>query len=205
MNEKAMFKISYGLFVLTAQENNIDNGCIVNTVGQVTNTPNRISVTVNKQNHTHDMISRTGIFNVSILAEDSKFDTFKHFGFQSGKDVKKFEGQMPVTFARSSNGLCYILDGCNSYISARVISSTDLGTHTMFIADVTDCEILTETTSLTYNFYQSHIKPAPTPQKKKGFVCTICGYIYEGDTLPSDFICPWCKHPASDFIPLEDK
>jgi flavin reductase (DIM6/NTAB) family NADH-FMN oxidoreductase RutF len=199
MDPKAMFNLSYGLFILTAKEGDKDNGCIVNTVTQVTVDPNRIVVAVNKNNYTHDMIKRTGEFNVSILTENAKFDTFKHWGFQSGKNVNKADG---VEFKRATNGIIYIADQTNALISAKVVSSTDLGTHTLFLADVTDCEILSSDPSVTYTYYQKNIKPAPQPQKKKGFVCNICGYIYEGDTLPPDFICPLCKHPASDFSPL---
>jgi flavin reductase (DIM6/NTAB) family NADH-FMN oxidoreductase RutF len=199
MDTKAMYNLSYGLFILTAKEGNKDNGCIVNTVTQVTTEPNRIVVAVNKNNYTHDMIKRTGEFNVSILTENAKFDTFKHWGFQSGKNVNKADG---VEFKRATNGIIYIADQTNALISAKVVSTTDLGTHTLFLADVTDCEILSSDPSVTYTYYQKNIKPAPQPQKKKGFVCNICGYIYEGDTLPPDFICPLCKHPASDFSPL---
>jgi flavin reductase (DIM6/NTAB) family NADH-FMN oxidoreductase RutF len=201
MDNKAMFNLSYGLFILTAKEGDKDNGCIVNTVTQVTAEPNRIVVAVNKNNYTHDMIKRTGEFNVSILTENAKFDTFKHWGFQSGKNVNKAEG---VELKRASNGIIYVAEQTNALISAKVVSTTDLGTHTLFLADVTDCEVLSSDPSVTYTYYQKNIKPAPQPaqQKKKGFICNICGYIYEGDTLPADFICPLCKHPASDFSPL---
>lgn len=200
MDKKVMYQLTYGLFILTAKEGEKDNGCIVNTVTQVTTEPNRITVAVNKKNHTHDMITRTGEFNVSILTENSKFDTYKHWGFQSGADTDKLEA---VDYQRSENGLVYIASECNAYISAKVVSSTDLGTHTLFLADVTDCHLLSEDPSVTYAYYQKNIKAAPQAQeKKKGFICTVCGYIYEGDTLPGDFVCPWCKHPASDFKPL---
>lgn len=201
MNKNAMHKITYGLYILTAKEGEKDNGCIVNTVCQVTSEPNRIAVAVNKGNYTHDMIQRTGVFNVSILTEKSKFDTYKHWGFQSGKDVDKAE---QISFKRSENGLIYITEETNAYISAKVLSTVDLGTHTLFIADVTDADVLCEDESVSYSFYQKNIKSAPKAAEvqKKGFICTVCGYIYEGDTLPDDFICPWCKHPASDFQPL---
>ncbi len=197
MDKKAMYKLTYGLFILTAKEGEKDNGCIVNTVTQVTTEPNRITVAVNKKNYTHDMIQRTGAFNVSVLTENSKFGTYKHWGFQSGADVDKMES---VTFQRAENGIAYIADECNAYISAKVVSATDLGTHTLFLADVTDACALSEDESVTYSYYQRKIKTAPKADgAKKGFVCTVCGYIYEGDTLPEDFVCPWCKHPASDF------
>ena len=200
MDNKAMHRLSYGLFVLTAKEGEKDNGCIVNTVIQVTTEPNCIAVAVNKKNYTHDMIERTGVFNVSVLTEKSSFETYKHWGFQSGADVDKAK---EITFSRANNGIIYLTEETNAFISARVRSMIDLGTHTLFLAEVTDAEVLSDDPSVTYAYYQSNIKQAPkadTP--KKGFICTVCGYIYEGDTLPDDFICPWCKHPASDFKPL---
>ena len=199
MNSKVMNKLSYGLFVLTAKDGEKDNGCIINTAAQVTTTPNRIIVTVNKENYTHDMILKTGEFNVSILDESAGFDTFKQFGFQSGRDVDKL---VEVTFARSENGIAYLTNECNGYISGKVIETKDLGTHTMFIADVTDGEILSDKASATYAYYHANIKPSAKSVEKKGFICTICGYIYEGEELPADFICPLCKHGAEDFKPL---
>lgn len=201
MDKKSMYKLTYGLFILTSRDAGRDNGCVVNTVTQVTTEPNRITVAVNKKNYTHDMIVKTGTFNVSILSEKSKFETYKHWGFQSGRDVDKTEG---ITFSRSENGLIYIAEETNAFLSAKVVSMTDLGTHTLFLADVTDGAVLSEEESVTYSYYQKNIKTAPAAAAvKKGFVCTVCGYIYEGDTLPEDFICPWCKHPASDFIPTD--
>lgn len=200
MNSKAMFKLSYGLFILTAKEKDKDNGCIINTVTQVTSEPNRIVIAVNKSNYTHDMILKTGKFNVSVLTEKSKFETYKHWGFQTGATTNKCEN---ITFERSENGLIFIAEECNAYLSAEVISTTDLGTHTLFLANVVDAEVLNEEESVTYSYYQRNIKTTPKKQEqKKGYICTVCGYIYEGETLPDDFICPWCKHPASDFIPL---
>lgn len=200
MDNKAMFNLSYGLFILTAKDDEKDNGCIVNTVGQVTSQPNRISLTVNKANYTHDMILKTKEFNVSVLAENSKFETYRHWGFQSGRNTDKLES---ISFKRSANGLVYIADETNAFLSAKVVSTLDLGTHTLFIADVTDGEVLSQVPSATYSFYQNNIKPKPaSTEKRKGFICTVCGYIYEGETLPDDFICPVCKHPASDFRPL---
>jgi rubrerythrin len=204
MNNKVMYNLTYGLFVLTAKDGVKDNGCIVNTVSQVTTEPNRICVAVNKLNFTHDMIHKTGEFNVSILTEKSKFATYKHFGFQSGKDIDKFES---IEFQRAANGITYTADETNAYLSAKVVSETDLGTHTLFIADVTDGEIISGDPSVTYAFYQANIKQKPasvSAASKKGFICTVCGYIYEGDVLPPDFICPWCKHDASYFIPLDN-
>ena len=199
MDEKAMFKLSYGLFVVTAREGDKDNGCITNTVQQVTVTPNRITVAVNKANYTCGMIERTRKFNVSILSESAAFDTFKHWGFQSGANVNKAVG---ITFSRAENGVIYVTEGVNAVLCAEVSQIIDLGTHLLFIADLSDAFVLNETASATYAYYHKNIKPAPQAQKKKGWVCTICGYIYEGETLPDDFICPLCKHPASDFKPL---
>ena len=202
MNDKVKHNLSYGLFVLTAKDGEKDNGCIINTVTQVASEPNRISISVNKKNYTHDMILKTGEFNVSILSEKAKFDTFKHFGFQSGRDTDKMAG---IAISRSANGLVYLNTGeTNAYISGKVIQSIDVGSHTLFIADVTDGEVLDNTPSATYAYYFSNIKPKPEPApKKKGWICTICGYIYEGEELPPDFICPICKHPASDFVKLQ--
>lgn len=200
MDNTAFFKLSYGLFVVTAHEGDKDNGCITNTVVQQTITPNRISVTINKNNYTHDMIKRTGVFNVSVLSEKSKFETFKHWGFQSGKDVDKTVG---ITYFRLENGVIYIVDGVNAVMCAKVEQEVDLGTHTMFIAEVTDAFSTEEDSSATYAFYHKNIKPAPQQAKKKGWICTVCGYIYEGEVLPEDFICPTCKHPASDFKRIE--
>lgn len=233
MDNKAMFKFSYGLFVLTAAENGKDNGCIINTAGQVTAVPNRVSVCVNKDNFTHGMIQRTGKLTLSIIGEDADFDLFTHFGFSSGKDTDKFN-DFPHC-KRGENGILAVTKGTNAAISVKVLSSVDLGTHTMFIGDVTDCEILTDAPSATYQYYFDNIKPAPgkkssdmadktpsavntestgtssntsgtpTPKKKTKTVwrCIICGFEYEGETLPPDYICPLCKHPASDFEKIE--
>lgn len=199
MDLSAMFNLSYGLFVLTAKDEK-DNGCIINTCMQVTNTPNRISIAVNKQNYTHDMIVKTKKFNVSILDETAEFGVFEHFGFKSGKDSEKFFN--PQMLTRSENGIVYIPAGTNAYISGNVIQEVDLGTHTMFIADVTDAKILSNNPSVTYAYYHKNIKPAPPKEEKKGWVCKICGYVHEGEELPEDFICPICKHGAQDFEKL---
>lgn len=196
----AMFKLSYGLFVLTAKADGKDNGCIINTVMQVTDKPMQISVTVNKKNYTTELIEKTGEFNVSILSEEAKFSVFERFGFQSGRDADKFAGFDGVK--RSKNGLLYLTEMTNAYLSAKVVAKLDLGTHIQFIAEVTAGEVLSDTPSVTYAYYFANIKPKPQPAKKKGYVCKICGYVYEGDPLPEDFVCPWCKHDASDFEPL---
>lgn len=198
MDNKAMFKIGYGLYVLTASDNGKDNGCIINTAMQVTSTPNRISVTVNKQNYTHDIIVGTGEFNVSVLSQEANFEMFKRFGFQSGRDVDKFANY--GFCKKASNGIYYISNQTNAYISGEVEQSIDLGTHTMFIAAVTDAQVLSDVPTVTYDFYQKEIKPKPAAQEKKGgYRCKICGYVYEGDVLPEDFVCPICKHGAADF------
>lgn len=197
MDKKAMYKLTYGLFVVTAKEGEKDNGCITNTAGQVTSTPNRISLTVHKENYTHGMIMRTGVFNVSVISEKASFGLFRHFGFQSGKTVDKFADFQAAK--RTENGLLAVTEGTNAWLSAKVVQTVDLGTHTMFIADVTDAEVLSDEPSSTYAYYQSNIKNAPMPEKKAGWRCKICGYIYEGEVLPDDFICPICKHGAADF------
>ena len=202
MNKKAMYKISYGLFVITANQGGRDNGCITNTLIQVTSEPNRISVTVNKGNYTHDMIKATGVFTASVISEAADFELFKHFGFQSGRDVDKFAGFSGCK--KAENGTMIVTSGTNAYLSGKVIQEVDLGTHTMFIADVTDMDVLSDSPSATYTYYQEHIKPKPeAPAKAQSgktiWRCTICGYEYEGEELPADFICPICKHPASDF------
>ena len=200
MNPSVMRNLSYGLFVCTARDGAKDNGCIINTVTQVASEPNMISISVNKANYTHDMIKKTGVFNVSILSEAATFDTFKHFGFQSGRNTEKIAG---IEFSRAENGVAVIRNHCNGYISGKVQYALDLGSHTLFIADVTDGDVFDDVPSATYAYYFANIKPKPEPApKKKGWVCTICGYIYEGEVLPDDFICPLCKHPASDFRPL---
>ena len=195
MNNNVMHNISYGLYVLTAREGDQHNGCIFNTLQQVTTKPNKVSITVSKENFTHDMIMKTGEFNVSIISETADFDMFKHFGFQSGRDVNKF-ADYPMGI--SDNGLAYLVNHANGYVSGKVISSTDLGTHTLFIADVTGGEVLNEESSATYDYYHQNIKVAPAPESK-GWVCKICGYVHEDADLPADFVCPWCKHGASDF------
>ena len=198
----AMFKLSYGLFVLTARDGDKDNGCIINTVTQITDSPKRISIAVNKANYTHDMIKKTGAFNVSVLSRDVPFRVFEHFGFQSGRDVYKFADCESEN--RSQNGILYIPKFTNAYISGKVTDMIEYETHTLFIADVTEAIVLSNVPSVTYEYYFDQIKPKPQPpaEDKKGFVCKICGYVYEGDELPEDFICPLCKHGAEDFEPI---
>lgn len=199
MNEKTMYQLTYGLFVLTAEQSGTDNGCIINTAGQVTAVPNRISVAVNKTSYTHDMILATKKFNLSILSERADFSIFQHFGFQSGRETDKFRNYPNAK--RSGNGLYYITEGANGWISGYVEQSIDLDTHTLFIALAADMDVLDDSPSVTYTYYQDHIKPRPQSSSsgKTVWRCRICGYEYEGEELPSDFVCPLCKHPASDF------
>lgn len=202
MDKKAMYKLSYGLFVLTAKDEEKDNGCIINTAIQASSMPNQLSICVNKANLTHDMIVKTGKFTVSVISQDAGFDLFKHFGFQSGKDVDKFKNFEKCK--RGENSIYYITEGTNAYISVNVSKTEDLGSHTMFIGEITDMEVLSETPSVTYDYYLKNIKPQPenvgaTTDGKTIWRCTICGYEYVGEELPEDFVCPLCKHPASDF------
>ncbi len=193
----AMFKLSYGLFVLTAKDDR-DGGCIINAVNQITDSPKRISIAVNKANATHDMIARTGAFNLSVLTTETQFPLIQRFGFQSSRDADKFADYDFA--ARSENDLIYVTESSNAFISAKVVQALDYGTHTVFIADVTEAKVLSNAPSLTYAYYFEHVKPKPAAlSEQKGWVCKICGYIYEGDDLPADFICPLCKHGAEDF------
>ena len=204
-NSKAMYALSYGLFVLTARRGEKDNGCIINTAMQVTTQPNRVIITVNKSNFTHDMVLETGRFNLSVLSERAAFSTFQRFGFQSGREVDKFAG-FEGHAVRQANGILVVNQGTCAWLSCRVVSTLDLGSHTLFLADVEDGDVLSADPAVTYAYYQANIKPRPqaaAPSAKKRWVCTVCGYVYEGDFLPDDFICPLCKHPASDFEPLE--
>lgn len=206
MNTKSVYKISYGLYVLTASQDDKDNGCIINTLAQQTSSPMQISVTVNKANFTHDMIKATGKFNVSVIDTSADFSLFKHFGFQSGRDSQKFgtSDSYKFTPCYADNGVLYIKSGTNAFMSGKVVNEIDLGTHTMFIAEMTDGEVLSDKPSMTYDYYQQNVKPKPAAkaEKKTGWVCKVCGYIYEGEDLPEDFVCPICKHGASDFEKL---
>ena len=203
VEKNAFFSFSYGLFVLTAREGEKDNGCIINTAAQLTDTPKRISIAVNKANYTHDMIRRTGVFNLSMLSTDAPFGLFQHYGFQSGRDVDKFADVKGM--ARATNGVYYLPYSTNAFVSGKVTQEIDLGTHTLFIADVTEARVLSGAPSMTYSFYFANVKPKPAAlTKQTGWVCKICGYVYEGETLPADFICPLCKHGAEDFEKLPD-
>jgi flavin reductase (DIM6/NTAB) family NADH-FMN oxidoreductase RutF len=197
MNTSALFKIGYGLYVLTANEQGKDNGCIVNTVMQITSEPLQVVVCVNKNNYTCGMIQHTRKFNISVLTEETGFDVFKNFGYQSGQNTDKFTNFVDVK--RTNNGILYITKNTNAYFSAWVQQEIDLGTHIMFIAQLIEAEVLSDKPTVTYDFYQKNIKPKPEKTEKKGWRCKICGYVYEGEELPADYICPICKHGAVDF------
>lgn len=196
---KALFNIGYGLYVVTSNDGNRDNGLIVNTVSQVTNTPNRIAVTINKQNYSHHVIKQTGVMNVNCLDISAPFSVFQTFGFQSGRTADKFDG---IDEMRSDNGLRFLPRYINSFMSLKVESYVDLDTHGMFICSVTEARVISDRETMTYTYYQQNVKPRPKPEGKKGFVCKVCGWVYEGDTLPDDIVCPLCKHGAADFEPL---
>jgi len=195
----ALFNIGYGLYVVTSNDGNRDNGLIVNTVTQVTNTPNRVAVTINKQNYTHHVIKQTGQLNVNCLDVSAPFSVFENFGFRSGRTVDKFVG---IDELRSDNGLRFLPRYINSFMSLKVESYVDLDTHGMFICSVTEARVISDKETMTYTYYQNHVKPAPETQGKKGYVCKICGWVYEGETLPDDIVCPLCKHGAADFEPI---
>ena len=200
MDTKALQNITYGLYLLSAEENGKDNACIINTVVQVANNPARVSISVAKGSLTHDMIKNTNKFTVAAITQEAKFDLFKHFGLQSGRDTDKFAGRSDV--ARAENGIYYLTSCANAYISAWVTDVIDLGSHTLFIATVTQTKVLSDANPCTYSYYHSNIKENPAPTAKKGWRCTICNYVYEGENLPADFICPLCKHGAEDFEPI---
>ncbi|MGN1328629.1 MAG: flavin reductase [Eubacterium sp.] len=195
IDKTAVHKLSYGLFVLTAKDGEKDNGCIINTAIQVADSPVKIAISVNKKNYTHDMIKKTGEFNLSVLTENVPFFVFQHYGFKSGRNEEKIVGEMK----RSENGIVYLDAFANAFISCKVVEEVDCVSHTMFIAEITESQTLSSDKSVTYQYYFDNIKPKPEKPKKKGYVCKICGYVYDGDELPEDFICPICKHTAADF------
>lgn len=195
----ALFKIGYGLYVVTSNDGTKDNGLIVNTVTQLTDTPNRVAVNINKANYSHHVIKKTGILNVNCLSVEAPFEVFKTFGFQSGRTVDKFAG---TEVYRSDNGLVFLPKYINAFMSLKVEQYVDLDTHGMFICTVTEARVMSDKETMTYTYYQNNVKPKPQTEGKKGFVCKVCGYIYEGDTLPDDYICPLCKHGVADFEPI---
>ena len=199
IDNTAMYKITYGLYMLTTTDGEKQNGCIVNTVNMLTDNPKRITVFVNKANYSEELLRKTGVFNVSVLTKSAPFELFKQFGFVSGREKDKFEGGRYET---SENGLYYLPEHANALISGKVVDCYDYGTHTLFVAEVTEAKKLSDEESVSYEYYQAHIKQKPqvsaAPTDKEKWVCKVCGYTHEGE-LPDDFICPWCKHPASDF------
>lgn len=195
----ALFRIGYGLYVVTSNDGKKDNGLIVNTVIQLTDTPNRVAVNINKANYSHHVIKQTGMLNVNCLSTEAPFSVFEQFGFQTGRSVDKFAGQ---TVHRSDNGLVFLDKYINAFMSLKVEDYVDLGTHGMFICSVTEARVMSNQETMTYTYYQNNVKPKPETEGKKGFVCKVCGYIYEGDELPADYICPLCKHGAADFEPI---
>ena len=196
----ALFRIGYGLYVVTSNDGKKDNGLIVNTVIQLTDQPNRVAVNINKENYSHHVIKQTGVMNVNCLSVEAPFQVFENFGFQSGRQADKFAGwETP----RSENGLVILPKYINAFMSLKVEQYVDLGTHGMFICSVTESRVINKKDTMTYTYYQENVKPKPQTEGKKGFVCTVCGYIYEGDVLPDDFICPLCKHGVADFVPIE--
>ena len=197
---KALFKIGYGLYVVTSNDGKKDNGLIVNSVTQVTDSPNRVAVCINKQNYSHHVIKQTGIMNVNCLSVDAPFAVFQRFGFQSGRTASKFDGFEPL---HSDNGLAFLPKYINSFMSLKVEQYIDLDTHGMFICSVTEARVLSDRETMTYNYYQSNVKPKPNTEGKKGYVCKVCGYVYEGDELPEDIVCPLCKHGVADFEKIQ--
>ena len=195
----ALFNIGYGLYVVTSNDGNKDNGLIVNTVSQVTNTPNRVAVTISKANYSHHVIKQTGMMNVNCLDTSAPFSVFENFGFRSGRNEDKFAG---IDELRSDNGLRFLPRYINSFMSLKVESYVDLDTHGMFICTVAESRVISDKETMTYTYYQNHVKPQPETEGKKGFVCKVCGWVYEGEELPDDIVCPLCKHGAADFEPI---
>ena len=195
----ALFRIGYGLYVLTSNDGKKDNGMIVNTVTQVTNTPNRVAVCINKQNYSHHVVRQTGIMNINCLSVEAPFKVFESFGFRSGRTADKFENCRPL---RSDNGLVFLPKYINAFMSLKVEQYVDLDTHGMFICSVTEARVISDKETMTYNYYQTNVKPKPQTEGKKGWVCKVCGYVYEGEELPEDIVCPLCKHGAADFEPI---
>lgn len=200
-NLSALFKIGYGLYVVTARDEQAgkDSGCIVNAVTQVTNTPNRIAVTINKNNYTHELVKASGKLNVNCLSVDAPFSVFQNFGFQSGRTADKFAAGVSL---RARNGIAFLEKYINAFLSLKVEQYVDMETHGMFLCSIEEARVMSDRPTMTYDYYQSNVKPKPKTDKKTGFVCQVCGYIYEGEELPSDFVCPVCKHGAADFAPL---
>ena len=201
MDASALFKISYGLFIATARDAGFDNGCVGNVCVQVASSPTRVALALNKLNKTCWMVKNSGAFNISILSTSAPFDVFKRFGFQSGADVDKFAD---IPKKRAENGIVYLDQFTNALLSCKVVDAIDLGSHFLFVAEVEDAKKLSDEESMTYDYYHKNVKPRPNAKSEvKGWRCKICGYVYEGDELPTDFICPTCKHGAEDFERIE--
>ena len=197
----ALFRIGYGLYVVTTNDGTKDNGCIVNTVTQLTDTPLRVAVNINKANYSHHIVQKTGILNVNCLSTEAPFSVFENFGFQSGRNTDKFAGYMDDC-PRTDNGLIFLPRYINAVMSLKVVQEVDLGTHGMFICEVTEARVMSNVETMTYTYYQKNVKPKPQTEGKKGWVCKVCGYVYEGEELPDDFVCPLCKHGPADFEPI---
>lgn len=202
MDQKALWKLTYGLYLLTAQQDGRDNGCIINTAVQVAENPVRISISVSKGGLTHEMALATGRFSVTALSVDAPFALYQHFGMQSGREADKFAGRHDV--ARGESGLIHLTENACGHLDCTVLQTIDLGDHTLFIAEVTDGAVLSDRPACTYAYYQSDVKQKPQPLKKRGWICSVCGYVYEGDEVPDDFLCPLCKHGKKDFVPAEE-
>lgn len=200
MNQKAFFQLPYGLYVASSKFGKKMNGCIINTVTQVTDNPKQIMAAVNKENLTCELIQKSGMFSISVPSETAPFSLFKHFGFQSGKETDKF---IDISFAMTKQELPYLTEHTTAYLDCKVVNSLDLGTHMMFIAEVTEAEVISSEKSITYSYYQEYVKPKTAPASQKGWRCVVCGYVYEGEELPPDFVCPWCKHGIEDFEKIE--
>jgi len=200
IDSTALFNIGYGLYLVTSNDGKKDNGVIVNAVMQVTNSPIRVAVAINRDNFSHDVIKNSGIMNLNCLSEKTPFSIFENFGMKSGREHDKFKD---IAFERSQNGLACLKEYTNSLISLKVEEYVDLGTHGMFICSVTEASVLSSEQTMTYTYYQKNVKPKPQSNKKKGFVCTVCGFVYEGETLPEDYVCPLCLHGAEYFEPIE--
>jgi len=200
MNQKALYQITYGLYLLSVRSYGQDNACIINTIVQVADNPVRLAISVNKGNNTHDMIMESGRFNVSSLTTETPFSLFQRFGMQSGRDVNKFIGFEDV--ARSHNGIYYLTRCANAYLSCKLLRTVDLGSHTLFITELEEAQTLSDDAACTYGYYQSDIKPSARQPGKSGWVCSVCGHVYEGGQLPDDYVCPLCKHGKEAFHPI---